>query len=104
MLAGMGKLRQKIASFISASIFLGLVWLLIRKVHFVIWVNFPWWGFLLVMVLLFFFIDTMVSRSIGAKEPVERKKEQVVELGHKTKDATSAKLESIREKLRETDQ
>jgi hypothetical protein len=99
----MGKLRQKIASLISASIFLGFIWLLIRKVHFVIWVNFPWQGFLLIMVLLFFFIDTMVSRSIGAKEPIERKKDQVVELGHKTADATSAKLDSIREKLRESD-
>jgi hypothetical protein len=99
----MSKLRQKIASLISAIIFVGLLWVLFRKVHLVIWVNFPWKGFVLVLVLLFFFIDTMVSRSIGAKEPVERKKEQVAELGHKTVDATSAKLDSIREKLRESD-
>lgn len=99
----MNKLRQKVASLISAGIFLGLVWLLIRKVHFVIWVGFPWWGFLLMMVLLFFFIDTMVSRSVGAKEPVERKKEQAAELGQRTADATSAKLESIRRRLSDDD-
>lgn len=103
MLHLMNKLRQKAASLISASIFLGLVWILIRKVHFVIWVGFPWWGFIIMMVLLFVFIDTMVSRGFGAKEPVERKKDQISELGQKTADATSAKLESIRRRLSDDD-
>jgi hypothetical protein len=99
----MNKLRQKAASFISAGIFLGLLWALFRKVHFVIFVGFPWWAFILALIALFFFIDTMVSRSVGAKEPIERKKEQVLEAGQKTVEATSAKLESIRKKLSDED-
>ena len=95
----MDKLKAKLASFISASIFLGLMYVLFKKVHLVLFVNIPWWGFVLVLVALFFFIDTMVSRTLGSKEPIQRKKEQVGELGEATRESAKERLDKIRSRL-----
>ncbi len=76
----MGKLKQRLASFITAAIFLGFLWVLFKKVIVVVWIRLEWWHLLLLLVLLFFFIDTMVSRGLGAKEPVARKKDRFDEM------------------------
>ncbi len=55
-------MKRRLSSLISAVIFLAIVWVVLDKLHIVVWVQTPWWAFLLMGVVLFFVIDFAVSR------------------------------------------
>lgn len=55
-------MKRRLSSLISAVIFLAIVWVVLDKLHIVVWVQTPWWAFLLMGVVLFFAIDFAVSR------------------------------------------
>ena len=55
-------MKRRASSLVTAIVFLAILWLVLDKLHIVIWVNTPWWGFLLMGVVLFFIIDFAVSR------------------------------------------
>jgi hypothetical protein len=99
-------LRQRLASLISAAIFIGFLWVLFNKMHIITVIVMPWWGLILLLIVFFFFIETMVARTVGAKEPVERAKESATEsiksasesaaaAGHEGLDAVKKRLETF---------
>jgi hypothetical protein len=55
-------MKRRISSLISAVIFLLVVWVVLDRLHIVMWVQTPWWAFLLMGVVLFLLIDFVVSR------------------------------------------
>jgi uncharacterized membrane protein len=58
-------IRKRIASLISAIIFGLIVLWVLDRLHIVIWVNTPWWGLLLMGLVLFLIIDFVVNRVIS---------------------------------------
>ncbi len=63
----MRTVKQRIASLITAAVFLGILWLILGRVWIVIWIQIPWWGLLLAGVILFLLIDYLVHRAFGGK-------------------------------------
>ena len=55
-------MKRRLSSLISAVIFLGIVWVVLDKLHIVILVQTPWLGLLLMGVVLFLIIDFAISR------------------------------------------
>jgi hypothetical protein len=100
------KWRQRLASLISSALFLGFLWVLFKQMIVVTWITIPWWGFILLLILFFVFIETLVSRTLGAKEPAKRAQESVQsgvkqastavsEAGQDSLDAVKARLEKF---------
>jgi hypothetical protein len=100
------KWRQRLASLVSSALFLGFLWVLFKKMIVVTWITVPWWGFILSLILFFFFIETVVSRTLGAKEPAKRAQESiqsgvkqassaVADAGQESLDAVKARLEKF---------
>ncbi len=65
----MGKqIRQKAAALVTTVIFGFLLYKLLERTFVLIWVNTPWWGALIMLVVLFLLIDYMVGRLFGTRE------------------------------------
>lgn len=65
----MGKqIRQKAAALVTTVIFGFILWKLLERTFVLIWVNTPWWGALIMLVVLFLLIDFMVGRLFGTRE------------------------------------
>ncbi|MDX2008352.1 MAG: hypothetical protein SFU83_24160 [Meiothermus sp.] len=65
----MGKqIRQKAAALVTTVIFGFLLYKLLERTFVLIWVNTPWWGALIMLVVLFLLIDYMVSRLFGTRD------------------------------------
>ncbi len=101
--------RQRLTSLISAAVFLGFLWALFNKMHIITVIFLPWWGLILLLIGLFFFIETFVARSLGAKKPVEQAKDSALEsmksasetaaaAGHEGLDAVKKRLEAFDKK------
>ena len=58
-------MKRRLSSLITAVIFLAILWLVLDRMHIVIWVNTPWWGLLLMGIMLFLIIDFAVSRIVN---------------------------------------
>ncbi len=104
--------RQRLTSLVSAAIFLGLIYVLFKKVIVVAWIQIPWWGLLIMLIALFFCIETMVARGFGAREPVQRAgdtaKEAAAEvagaaakIGQGVKSAAADPLQAVKDRLAE---
>lgn len=63
----MNNLSQRLASVVTTIIFVGILWAIFDRVRIIIWVNTPWWAFLLMIVVLFLAIDYLVHRAFGRK-------------------------------------
>lgn len=63
----MHSVKHRIASLVAAAIFLGILWIILGRVWIVVWVQIPWWGLLLIGVVLFLIIDYLVHRALGGK-------------------------------------
>jgi uncharacterized protein YpmS len=83
-----------------------VLWVLFKKMIVVTWITIPWWGFILLLILFFVFIETVVSRTLGAKEPAKRAQESiqssvkeastaVTDAGKESLDAVKARLEKF---------
>lgn len=55
-------MKRRISSLISAVIFLAFVWIVLDRMRIVMWVDTPWWAFLLMGLVLFLVIDFAISR------------------------------------------
>ena len=55
-------MKRRLSSLISAALFLLIVWAVLDRLHIVIMVQTPWWGLLLMGVVLFLIIDFAISR------------------------------------------
>lgn len=55
-------LKRRVASVITTVIMAYILYSLLNRIFVVIWVNVPWWGLILLAVLLFLGIDYMVNR------------------------------------------
>ncbi|HEU4743566.1 MAG TPA: hypothetical protein VFS50_18400 [Meiothermus sp.] len=65
----MGKqIRQKLAALVTTLIFGLILYKVLERTFVLIWVNTPWWGLLIMMVVLFLLIDYMVGRLFGTEE------------------------------------
>ena len=62
------KFRQKAAAVVTTAIFAFLLWQVFQRLFVVIWVQTPWWGLLIMLVVLFLLIDFMVGRLFGTNE------------------------------------
>ena len=61
-------LRRSLASLVTTVIFGFILFKVLERTFVVIWVQMPWWGLMLMAVVLFLLIDYMVSRSFGVRE------------------------------------
>ncbi|MCW1969662.1 MAG: hypothetical protein KIH69_016240 [Anaerolineae bacterium] len=59
--------RHKLASLITTLIFGYILYRVFERMIFVVWVQIPWWGLIIVAVLLFLAIDYLVNRIIAPK-------------------------------------
>ncbi len=55
-------------SLLSVGILALVLWMIWSRLHIVIWVPLPWWGLLLMGLLLFLALDFLISR-IFARRP-----------------------------------
>jgi hypothetical protein len=55
-------IRRRIASAITTVIMGYILYRILDRIFVVIWVNVPWWGLILLAVLLYLAIDYMVNR------------------------------------------
>ena len=55
-------LKRRVASVITTVIMAYVLYSLLNRIFVVIWVNVPWWGLIILAVLLFLAIDYMVNR------------------------------------------
>lgn len=62
------QIRQKAAALVTTVIFGFLLYKLLERTFVLIWVNTPWWGALIMLVVLFLLIDYMVSRLFGTRD------------------------------------
>jgi hypothetical protein len=64
----MSNWRRRLASLVTAVIFGFILWRILDRVFVVIWVRTPWWGLLIMLVVLFLIIDYAVGKAFGTKE------------------------------------
>lgn len=65
----MGKrTRQKLAAILSTVVFGFLLFKLLERTWVLIWVNTPWWGALLMLIVLFLLIDYLIGRVFGVRD------------------------------------
>jgi len=62
------KIRQKLAAIVTTVVFGLILWKLLQRTFVLIWVNTPWWGALIMLIVLFLLIDYTISRAFGARE------------------------------------
>jgi hypothetical protein len=62
------QIRQKLAALVTTLIFGLILYKVLERTFVLIWVNTPWWGLLIMMVVLFLLIDYMVGRLFGTEE------------------------------------
>lgn len=55
-------MKRRLSAFISTAIFLVVLFIVLDRLHIVVWVQTPWWAFLLMGVVVFLLIDFAVSR------------------------------------------
>jgi hypothetical protein len=55
-------MRNRIGSATTVIALLITLWLILSRLRFVVWVAVPWWGLLLIAVLLFLLIDFILGR------------------------------------------
>ncbi len=63
----MNTIGRRVASLVTAVVFLWILWMILGRVWIVIWVATPWWALLLMGVALFLAIDYLVHRAFGSK-------------------------------------
>lgn len=54
--------RRRLRSFASVAAILIVLWLIWSRLHIVLWVQIPWWGLLIVGVVLFLVIEYVIER------------------------------------------
>lgn len=64
----MDKARRFLASLVTTLIFGFILYKVLERLFVVVWVQMPWWGLLLLLVVLFLLIDHMVSRLFGLRD------------------------------------
>jgi uncharacterized membrane protein len=62
------KIRQKLATIVTTVVFGFLLFKLLERTFVLIWVNTPWWGALLMLIVLFLLIDYLISRAFGVRD------------------------------------
>ncbi|RIH83071.1 hypothetical protein Mterra_02422 [Calidithermus terrae] len=64
----MDKARRFLASLVTTLIFGFILYKVLERLFVVVWVQMPWWGLILLLVVLFLLIDHMVSRLFGLRD------------------------------------
>jgi hypothetical protein len=54
--------RRRLRSFASVAAILIVLWLIWSRLHIVLWVQIPWWGLLIVGVVLFLAVEYVIER------------------------------------------
>jgi hypothetical protein len=57
-------MRKRTSSLVSTFVLLLILWLIWTRLHIVFLVVMPWWGFLLMAIVLFLTIDHLVHRAL----------------------------------------
>jgi hypothetical protein len=60
-------MRQRLAGVATALALAVTLWLIFDRLRIVLFVNVPWWGFLLMAVLLFLAVDYLLARAFGRR-------------------------------------
>lgn len=60
-------MRRRVGSMLTAIALVITLWLIWEKLYIVVRVNMPWWGFLLMAVLLFLTVDYILDRLFRSK-------------------------------------
>jgi uncharacterized membrane protein len=62
------KTRQKLAAIVTTVVFGFILYKLLERTLVLIWVNTPWWGALLMLLVLFLLIDYLIGRVFGVRD------------------------------------
>jgi uncharacterized membrane protein len=62
------QIRQKLAALVTTVIFGFILYKVLERTFVIIWVNTPWWGALLMLVVLFLLIDYLIGRVFGVRD------------------------------------
>ncbi|MBF6594826.1 MAG: hypothetical protein IVW51_10320 [Thermaceae bacterium] len=60
------KLRQRLAALVTTLIFGFILWKILERTFVVIWVQTPWWGLLIMLLVLYFLISYSINRLFGS--------------------------------------
>jgi uncharacterized membrane protein len=58
-------MRRRFASLITTVIMGFILYKVLERLVFVVWVQVPWWGLIILGILLFLVVDYMVNRALG---------------------------------------
>ena len=56
--------RNRLSSFITAIVFVAILFIVLDRLYIVVWVNTPWWALILGAIVLFLLLDFAISRVI----------------------------------------
>ncbi len=62
------KLRQRLAALVTTVIFGFILWKILERTFVVIWVQTPWWGLLIMLLVLYFLISYSINRLFGSSD------------------------------------
>jgi uncharacterized membrane protein len=65
-------LRRRVASIITTLIMGFILYKVLERMVFVVWVQVPWWGLIILGILLFLVVDYMVNRTLGVSKDGSR--------------------------------
>ncbi len=61
-------LRRRVASLITTLITGFVLYKVLERLVFVVWIQVPWWGLVILGILLFLVVDFMVNRALGVSK------------------------------------
>lgn len=64
--------RRRAVSLVSIAIFVFVLTRIWKKVNIIVWSNVPWWGLLLVLVVLYFLIELAVRELFGKRSDTDK--------------------------------
>ena len=62
------KLRQWLAALVTTIIFAFILWKILERTFVVIWAQTPWWGLLIMLVVLYYLISYSINRLFGSSD------------------------------------
>ncbi|GEM86857.1 hypothetical protein [Meiothermus granaticius] len=60
------KLRQRLAALVTTILFALILWKVLERTFVIVWAQTPWWGLLILLVVLYYLISLSINRLFGS--------------------------------------
>lgn len=60
------KLRQRLAALVTTILFTLILWKVLERTFVIVWAQTPWWGLLILLVVLYYLISLSINRLFGS--------------------------------------